>query len=98
MTHDHLHARTISTYDMQKSHAIPLPWTGDSNKQNGRWTTSFGHSHCCPTLQEKREERKGSLGKGMAETENRKGGFQAVVRRAKAGGQGDLSWILAVKH
>ena len=85
--------RAISTYDLQKSHAIPLPWTGDSNKQNGRWTTSFGRSHRRPNLQEKKEEKKaeGSLGKGLAETENRMRGFQAVVRRAKAGGRGELS-------
>ena len=77
---------------MEKSHAIPLRWTGDSNKQIDRWTTSFGHSHRCPNLQEKEEEKKakGSLVKGVAETENRKRGFQAVVRRAKAGGRGEL--------
>lgn len=42
---------------------------------------------------EKKEEKKaeGSLGKGLAETENRMRGFQAVVRRAKAGGRGELS-------
>ena len=92
MTYDHLHVQAISTYDMQKSCAIPLPWTGDSNKQNDWWMTSFGHSHRCPNLQDKEEEKKAkaSLGKGMAEMENRKKGFQAVVRRAKAGG-GDLS-------
>ena len=73
---------------MQKSRATRLPRTGDTNKQNGRSTTSFGRSHRCPNLQEKKEEKKaeGNLGKGMAETENRKRGFQAVVRRAKAGG------------
>ena len=68
---------------MQKSRAIPLPKTGDRNKQNGPWTTSFGRSHRCPNWQEKKEEKKaeGSLGKGMAETENRKRGFQAGVRK-----------------
>ena len=78
---------------MQKSRAIPLPWTGDRNKQNGRRTTSFGRSHRCANLQEKEEEKKaeGSLGKRMVETENRKRGFQAVVRGVKAGGRGELS-------
>ena len=91
---------TFSPYDIQKSRAIPLPRTGDSNKQNGRWPTSFGRSHRFPNLQEKKEEKKDerSLGKGMAEMENRKRGFHAVVRRAETGGWGELPKLLAARH
>ena len=44
---------------MPKSRAIPLRWTGDSNKQNGRERKSFGRGHCFNNLQEKEEEEKG---------------------------------------
>ena len=61
---------TFSLYDIKKSCAIPLTRTGDSNKQNGRWPSSFGRSLCYPNLQDKIEEKRdeGSLGKGMEET------------------------------
>ena len=70
---------------MQKSRAIPLPRTGDSNKQNGRWTASFGRSHRCPNMQEKKEEKKaeGSLVKGMAERRTERGVFRQLLEELR---------------